>query len=170
MGWYGMALVDVLDDLPRDHPERDQIVRVLQRFADAVANVQDPVTGLWYQVLDMPNRAGNYHEGSASSMFVYALAKGARLGYLDAEYDEVAGRGYRGLLEHLVTVDENGMVSLNGIVSVAGLGGKNDRDGSFEYYISEPVVSNDAKGVGPFIMASLEIERARPHVGNSSGN
>lgn len=158
MGWYAMALVDVLDDLPEDHADYRAVVQVLQNLAEAVRNVQDPVTGLWYQVVDKPAHEGNYLEGSASSMFTYALAKGVRQGHLDARYLDVAKRAYDGLLSHLITV-EDGLVSLNQICAVAGLGGKQQRDGSFEYYMSEPVVANDPKGVGPFIMASLEMER-----------
>ena len=158
MGWYAMALVDVLDDLPEDHAGYSAVVQVLQNLAEAVRNVQDPVTGLWYQVVDKPAHEGNYLEGSASSMFTYTLAKGVRQGHLDARYLGVAKRAYDGLLTHLITV-EDGLVSLNQICAVAGLGGKQQRDGSFEYYRSEPVVANDPKGVGPFIMASLEMER-----------
>lgn len=157
MGWYAMALVDVLDDLPEDHSDYGAVVRVLQDLAEAVSKVQDPVTGLWYQVVDKPTYEGNYLEGSASSMFTYALAKGVRQGHLEEKYLDVAQRAYDGLLTHLITV-EDGLVSLNQICAVAGLGGKQQRDGSFEYYMSEPVVANDPKGVGPFIMASLEME------------
>jgi unsaturated rhamnogalacturonyl hydrolase len=124
-----------------------------------VTRVQDPVTGLWYQILDQPSRAGNYPESSASSMFVYALAKGARRGWLDARYRAVAERGFAGLIAQMVTVDDSGLISLNRIVQVGGLGGKQQRDGSFRYYISEPVVSNDYKGVGAFILAALELDR-----------
>jgi unsaturated rhamnogalacturonyl hydrolase len=159
IGWYGMAIVDVLDHLPAAHPDRPAVLKVLRELADAVARVQDPVSGLWYQVLDQPNRAGNYHETSASSMFVYALAKGVAKGYLDAEFLDVAKRGYNGLIQRMVSTDEKGLLSLNRIVSVSGLGGKQQRSGSFEYYISEPIVSNDYKGVGPFILASLELGR-----------
>ena len=158
MGWYLMALVDVLDFLPEQHRDRAAIVRVLRDAADAAARVQDPVTGLWYQVLDQPSRSGNYLEASASSMFVYAFAKGARAGLLDSRYREMAERGFNGLVRHLVTVDPSGLVSLNGICQVAGLGGKQQRDGSYRYYISEPVVANDHKGVGAFILAAVEIE------------
>ena len=159
IGWYAMAIVDVLDYLPTSHPDRPAVIKVLRELADAVARVQDPVSGLWYQVLDQPNRAGNYHETSASTMFVYALAKGVRKGYLDTAYLDVAKRGYHGLTQRMVSTDERGLLSLNRIVSVSGLGGKQQRSGSFEYYISEPIVSNDYKGVGPFILASLELGR-----------
>jgi unsaturated rhamnogalacturonyl hydrolase len=159
VGWYAMAVVDVLEQLPPSHPDRPAIIRVLRELADAVADVQDPFTGLWYQVLDQPNRAGNYHETSASSMFVYALAKGARQGHLDAALKLVAERGYAGLVRYMVSTDARGLLSLDRIVAVSGLGGKQQRNGSFEYYVSEPVVSNDFKGVGPFILASLELAR-----------
>ena len=123
------------------------------------AAMQDPVSGLWYDVLDQPNRAGNYHEASASSMFVYALGKGARKGYLTSDYHAAANRGFDGLVRELVTVDASGLVSLNGIVSVSGLGGPNSRSGTYAYYMSEPVVSNDPKGVGAFILAAEELGR-----------
>ncbi len=160
MGWYGMALVDVLDYLPADHEDRPEIIRILQRFAEAVVNVQDPVTGLWYQVLDVPQRPENYLEASASNMFIYTLAKGVRMGYLDAGYLDRARRGYRGVVDHFIEVDAEGLVNLDRTVSVGGLGGDDQRDGSFDYYMSEPIRLNDNKGVGPFIMAGLELEIA----------
>src|SRR5262245_36639847 len=124
IGWYAMAIVDVLDYLPATHPDRPEILRILTNLAAAVARVQDPVTGLWYLVLDQPNRKGNYHEASASSMFVYAFAKGARKGWLPASYTDIARRGHDGLIKHLVKVGADGLPSLDSIVSVGGLGGK----------------------------------------------
>ena len=159
MGWYGMALVDVLDYMPDDHEDRGMIIRLVREFAEAVTRVQDPVTGLWYQVLDQPQRPENYHEASASNMFIYTLAKGVREGYLDPQYLDVARRGHDGVLEHFIRAEDDGLISLEGTVSVGGLGGKDQRDGTFEYYMSEPLQVNDNKGVGPFIMASLELER-----------
>lgn len=164
MGWYVMAVVDVLDYLPQTHRDRPALIAILQDAAEAVAEVQDPVSGLWWQVLDQPNRAGNYLEASASSMFVYALAKGARLGYIDAKFLGVANRGFDGLVSNLVKTGPDGMVSLTGICQVAGLGGNprkdgSYRDGSFAYYVSEPIVADDYKGVGPFIMAAHELGR-----------
>lgn len=160
LGWFGMALVDVLDYLPADHPDRPEIIRILRDFADAVAAVQDPVTGLWYQVLDLPQRSGNYLEASASNMFIFTFAKGVRMDYLPSKYLAYARRGYAGVLNRFIQVDDEGLIDLDGTVSVGGLGGKDQRDGSFEYYMSEPIHLNDHKGVGPFIMANLEIERA----------
>ncbi len=164
MGWYMVGVVDVLDYLPRDHKDRDAIILTLQQAAEAVTTVQDPVTGLWWQVLDQPNRTGNYLESSASSMFVYSLAKAARLGYVDARYRKIATRGFDGLVRNLVKTGSDGLPSLTNICQVAGLGGNLRKDGSyrsgtFEYYISEPIVADDYKGVGPFIMAALELGR-----------
>jgi len=159
VGWYMMAIVDVLDFLPQNHTGRESLLTIFERTASALAAVQDKATGLWYQVLDQGGRAGNYLEASASSMFVYALAKGIRQGYLDEKYQAVATQGYQGILERFVEIDAQGLVNLNGICAVAGLGGEPYRDGSFEYYISEEIATNDYKGVGPFIMASVEMER-----------
>jgi unsaturated rhamnogalacturonyl hydrolase len=159
MGWYAMGIVDVLDHLPQDHPEREMIVAILGSMILALSKVQDQSTGLWYQVLDQSSREGNYLEASASCMVVYAMAKGIRNGYLDRQYLDLARRGYQGILEHFIEIDDGGLVNLKQICSVAGLGGTPYRDGSFDYYISEPVVTNDYKGVGPFMLASVEVER-----------
>jgi unsaturated rhamnogalacturonyl hydrolase len=158
-GWYAMGIVDVLDHLPQHHPQREKMVVILGSSIFALGKVQDESTGLWYQVLDQADREGNYLEASASCMIVYAMTKGVRKGYLDREYLDLAGRGYRGILRHFIEVDDQGLVNLHQICGVAGLGGTPYRDGSFEYYISEPVVTNDYKGVGPFILASVEMER-----------
>jgi unsaturated rhamnogalacturonyl hydrolase len=157
MGWFLMALVDILEILPDPYPNREKIIEILDRSVAAVIKVQDPNSGVWYQVLDQGSRAGNYLEASASCMFVYAMAKGVRKGYLDEKYFPSAKRGYDGIIQSFITLDEMNLVNLNSICSVAGL--SHDRDGSFEYYVSEEVVSNDYKGFGPFIMASVEMER-----------
>jgi unsaturated rhamnogalacturonyl hydrolase len=159
MGWYAMAIVDVLDFLPASHQTRDRIVTIFERMIQALALVQDTGTGLWYQVLNRGACEGNYTEASASCMFVYALAKGVRKGYLAPKYLEAAQRGYSGIIERLVEVDEHGQVDLTSICAVAGLGGEQRRDGSYEYYISEPVVTNDHKGVGAFLLTGVEMER-----------
>ena len=158
MGWYSMALVDVLDFFPNDHPKRSEIIGVLDRLATAIARYQDQQTGVWYQVVDQGARQGNYLESSASSMFVYSLIKAVKKGYLDPKFSDVAQKGYEGILKNLIEVDEQGLVNILNGCSVAGLGGNPYRDGSYEYYISEPVRSNDPKAVGPFILASLEFE------------
>jgi unsaturated rhamnogalacturonyl hydrolase len=158
MGWYVMALVDVLDFLPPAHPARLDLVEILRRAMTAITSVQDPASGAWYQVLDQQDRPGNYLEASASAMFVYSAAKGIRQGSLPGSYREMVNRGYRGLLDTFITVDEQGLANLGGICGTAGLGGSPYRDGSFEYYVGERIVPNDYKGVGPFILASLEHE------------
>lgn len=157
MGWYGMGLVDALEYFPENHTQRKELILILNRFATAIAKVQDAKSGLWWDVLNFPNRKGNYPEASASSMFVYALTKGVRLGYLPASYLPIAKKGYAGIIKNFITND-NGQTNLQGTVSVSGLGGSPYRDGSYEYYISEKVIANDAKGVGAFILASNEIE------------
>lgn len=160
VGWYMMALVDILDDLPTDHPERATLIAFLQQQTDAVVRVQDGESGLWWQILDQGGRKGNYLEASASSMFVYALAKGARKGWLAPAFLLAAQRGFTGLVERLTSVDVDGLLSLNDVCAVAGLGGVPYRDGSYEYYVTEPRKPNDYKGVGPFILAALEVEGA----------
>lgn len=160
IGWYAIALVDVLDYLPKEHPGRPQLIGYLQRLAPVLAKYQDPVSGAWYQVIDQGKRAGNYLEASASCMFVYALAKGARLGYISEKFAVNARKGYQGILQNFVEKEANGTLSLNKTVSVGGLGGTPYRDGTYEYYLSEPIRKNDLKGIGPFIFASVEMEIA----------
>lgn len=159
VGWYLMAAVDVLDYIPATHRDRAELIRIVQQLADAAARVQDPVSGVWWQVLDQPNRAKNYLEASGSAMFTYAFAKGARKGYLAPTYRAVAEHAFDGMLKTFVSVGADGLVSINGICKVAGLGGNPPRDGSYEYYVSEPVVSDDYKGVGAFMLAATELGR-----------
>ncbi|MGN6638310.1 MAG: glycoside hydrolase family 88 protein, partial [Mucilaginibacter sp.] len=151
--------VDVLYKFPVNHPKRAELLAILNRLATAVTKYQDAKTGLWYQIMNKSSEQGNYPEASASCMFVYALAKGAREAYLPARYIAVAKKGYKGIVKRFIETDANGEVNLNGTVSVGGLGGKPYRDGSDKYYLSEKVVKNDPKGVGAFIQASVEIER-----------
>jgi unsaturated rhamnogalacturonyl hydrolase len=158
MGWYAMALVDTLDYFPQKHPQRAELIAILNRVARAVAKYQEPRSGLWYQVLDKGGAKGNYLESSAACMFVYALAKGVRSGYLPASYIRVAESGYRGIGKEFLKTDANGQLNLEGTVSVAGLGGNPYRDGSYEYYLSEKVVTNDPKGVGALLLAATEME------------
>jgi unsaturated rhamnogalacturonyl hydrolase len=160
MGWYAMALVDTLDHLPANHPQRGEMITILNRLAKSVSKYQERKSGLWYQVLDKGTEKGNYLEASASSMFVYALAKGVRQGYLPASYMQVAEKGYKGILSRFIKEDAGGQVNLEGTVSVSGLGGNPYRDGSYKYYLSEKVVTNDPKGVGAFLLASAEMETA----------
>jgi unsaturated rhamnogalacturonyl hydrolase len=164
MGWYAMALVDVLDYFPESHPQQKELVRILQRMMEALKKVQDPKTGVWFDLLDKPQLKGNYVEASASAMFVYAAAKGMRKGYLSENNANWVQKGYEGLLKQFIVPGENGGVNLNGTVTVSGLGGSPKyRDGSDAYYLSEKVIQNDAKGVGAFIHAANEMEM-RPNL------
>ncbi|MFV0606144.1 MAG: DUF4350 domain-containing protein [Niabella sp.] len=158
LGWYGMAMVDALDYFPQNHPGRKQIIDILNRFAKAVVKVQDTKTGMWYDVVNMPERSPNYFESSATAMLSYTLAKGVRMGYLPAIYTANARRAFEGLVKNKLTVDKDGLTHLEGTVSVSGLGGNPYRDGSFEYYMREKVVQDDPKGMGAFIKAANEIE------------
>ena len=163
VGWFVMAIVDVLDHLPREHVGRPKLIAILDQTAAAIIKVQDEATGLWYQILDLPDRAGNYLEASASTMFVYTFAKAVREGYLAQDYLLSARRGYHGLLQNLIKIDSQGLLTLEKVCGGAGLGGEPYRDGSFEYYVNEKIIPNDPKGVGPFILAALEMERAGIH-------
>ncbi len=158
MGWYAMALVDALDYFPAHHPQRGALIAILNRLSTAVLKVQDQKTGLWYEVLDKAGEKGNYFEASASSMFVYALAKGARKGYLPESIMPSVKKAYNGILTQFIETDANGQVNLKGTVSVSGLGGTPYRDGSYAYYISEPVIVNDPKGIGAFLLAGNEMD------------
>ena len=157
MGWYGMALVDMLDFLD-DHPRRGELIAISQRMAEAIVKVQDDRTGVWYQVLDMPDTEGNYLEGSVTTMFTYFLLKAVREGYIDESYLNHAKKAYKGTLEHLIKVREDGGVVLTPVCAGAGLGGDPYRDGSYEYYVTEDLRDNDPKGMGPFILASILYE------------
>jgi unsaturated rhamnogalacturonyl hydrolase len=160
MGWYMMALVDTLDSFPENDPGRKVLLMQLQRDAAAAVRFQDPATGLWWQVMNQEGAKGNFLEASASCMFVYALQKGVRRGYLRAEYSAAANRGYKGIVSRFVQTGPDEGVSLTGTVKAAGLGGDPYRDGSYAYYIGEKVVTNDPKGVGAFLLASSEMENA----------
>ncbi|BFT69489.1 glycoside hydrolase family 105 protein [Paenibacillus sp. P36] len=160
MGWYAMAIVDSLEHFPRNHVKRGTIAGIFLRMVAALEKVQDSESGLWYQVLDQEKREGNYLEASGSCMFVYAIAKGVRLGYLPRYYRKLAVKGFEGLLEHLVTQDAAG-VHLHQICKGAGLGNRPYRDGSYTYYINETVVSDQFIGQAPFILAGVEMERLK---------
>ena len=163
MGWYAMALVDVLDYFPTNHPARPQIIATLQKLSAGVLKFQDAKTGLWWQVLDQGGRKGNYPEATASAMFVYALAKGVNHGYLPRADVPAIEKGYAGIISNLIKDDGGGKWSLTQCCQVAGLGGAPNggkmRDGSFVYYVGEPVVKNDLKGIGPFILAGIELQQ-----------
>lgn len=159
MGWYVTGIVDALEYIPAETTDRDKLIAVLQGIYETLPAYADPKTGMWYQVLDRPGAPGNYIEATCSAMFVYSMLKGIRMGYLDSALLPQAKDNYNKLIKTFITENSDGTISLTSCCAVAGLGGKDMRSGKYDYYLSEPVRDNDPKGVGPFIWASLEIER-----------
>lgn len=161
-GWYCMALVDILDYVPKTHPKYSWMVKNLQQVFNAVLKSQDIQTGVWKQVMDQPKRDGNYFESSASVMFIYAFAKAYNNGYVDRKFLKAANKGFQGVINQFIVKNPDGSITISKCCAVAGLGGKNpeDRDGSYSYYLSEPIRDNDAKAVGPFILAAIELHKS----------
>jgi unsaturated rhamnogalacturonyl hydrolase len=160
MGWYAMALVDVLEWFPPDDPQRAALISALGRTAAAIVATQNREDGLWRDVLSGPDEAANFEESSAACMFVYALAKGSRMGWIGPAFKSDALRGWKGIERTFVrsTADGKGL-QLEETVAVSGLGGKPYRSGTYEYYVHEKVVTNDLKGLGAFLLAGSEMER-----------
>lgn len=159
LGWYAMAMVDVLDIMPDTLSKRAWLAARFEKFMAQVIKYQDS-TGTWYQVTDLGDRKGNYLEASGTAMLTYAMARGVNLGVLPESFRVHAEKGFAGILDQMISVDpETNVISLEKVCAVAGLGGNPYRDGSFDYYMSEPIRPNDAKGVGPFILAALELDK-----------
>ena len=160
LGWYCMALVEVIDILNQDSRFEDKTLpSILSSVFASLLKVADPETGLWYQVLDCPGREGNYLEATCNAMFAYAMLKGVRLGVLDGVDEKMACQTYEQMVKTFVTVDDAGVVDLNECCAVAGLGGKQMRSGKYDYYVNETIVKNDPKGMGPLIWAMHEYEQ-----------
>lgn len=157
MGWYIMAIVDILDYLPDNHPDRQNLIQILNSTSSALLKIRDKESKLWFQVLDHGGKQGNYLEGSGSAMFVYSFAKGAKNGYLESKYLDIAKESFNQMLAVFIKEDEKGHLDMQNICGGCGLGGNPYRDGSYEYYISEKRVINDSKGVAPFILAAIEL-------------
>lgn len=159
LGWYCMAIVDVLDWLPKDFDGTAKLISILNDICNELPKWADKESGVWYQVLDQPGREGNYLEATCSAMFSFTFFKGIRMGYLDKSLLPYAKKLYGDVVREFISTDRNGLISIEKCCSVGGLGGSNNRLGDFAYYLSEPIRSNDSKGVAPFIWASLEMER-----------
>lgn len=159
MGWYVMALADVIDYMPENHAGRAALSEILNKCLTALLKVQDPKAHVWYQILNMPEHKQNYLEASASCMITASLFKAIRIGVLDQSNLEAVKNAYQGLLDEFILETREGLINLNKICYVAGLGGQDRRDGSFAYYMSEPIISNEPKGLGPFLFASIEFEQ-----------
>ena len=162
IGWFLVALADVWDYMDGDESGREKIAAIFKEAIDGILIYQDMDSKLFWQVPNYPDREGNYLETSGSAMVSYALLKGSRLGILPSSYSEIGLDVFNGIVREKMS-EENGDLNLKGICLVAGLGPENNtrRDGSYKYYISEPVVENDAKGVGPFIMAYTEVKKLK---------
>jgi unsaturated rhamnogalacturonyl hydrolase len=159
IGWYMMAIVDVLDYFPIDHPNRPDLILILNRLSNNLLKFQDKKTSMWYQVTNMPKKKGNYLESTGTIMYCYAMAKGANKGYLPKKFKTEAEKIFNGITKYSTQANEDGTISITRCCSVAGLGGNPYRDGSYEYYISEPVRNDDPKAVGPFILAAIELAK-----------
>ncbi|MCI9844695.1 glycoside hydrolase family 105 protein [Flavobacterium pectinovorum] len=158
LGWYGMALVDALDYFPKDHPKRNELIGYVNELAVAVSKYQDK-SGLWYQIPNLQKQKGNYLESSGSSMLVYFLAKGVNKGYLPVKFEKTANKGFNGLIKNLIKVDKNGEIHITQVCGSAGLGGNPYRDGSYEYYMSEKIVTDNSHGLGAFLLAAIELDK-----------
>jgi unsaturated rhamnogalacturonyl hydrolase len=156
IGWYAMALVDVLDYIPESETElRKTLIDISVELAADLLRYQDAETGTWWQIIDKPGEIANYSESTASAMFTYFYTKGVNKGYLPESYRDVAIKSYQGMINEFVTVHADGKISMNDQCLVAGLGF--GRDGSYDYYMTERIVSNDPKGNTPFILAGVEM-------------
>jgi len=165
LGWYAMALLDTLDktDVSSDDTYKEAYENMKRTFVelmDAMLRYQDE-SGMWYQVVNVGGMEKNYLETSGSAIMAYALLKGVRLGFLPEGYRENGKKAFQGICDRYLSTDEEGNLHLDGICLVAGLGGKDRRSGTFDYYMSEPVVKDDAKGVGPFLLAYTEMLRSQ---------
>ncbi len=160
VGWLYMAIVDVLDYIPKDHKDYQNLVLMYQDLTDAIIQFQQEETVVWYQVPNYPSREGNYLEATASCMFVFGMFKGIQNGILSDEYLDAAKKGYQGIFKNFVRKDQNGNLEITNCCAGAGLGPADNpvRDGSYKYYIEEKIRSNDGKAIGPLIMTCLMVE------------
>ncbi|WDN55656.1 glycoside hydrolase family 88 protein [Streptomyces clavuligerus] len=149
VGWYSMAVVDVLDAVPANHPRRDVLLTVLRRLAAGIERYQDPATGRWFQVVDQGARSDNWTETSCSSMFTFALSRAVRQGYVDARYDAVARRGYQGVLAK-ISFGPDGRTNLSDISVGTNVGG-------YRYYVQRERRTDDFHGLGAFLIMNEQL-------------
>ncbi|WP_327314982.1 glycoside hydrolase family 88/105 protein [Streptomyces sp. NBC_01235] len=154
VGWYSMAIVDVLDALPAHHARRPQLVGILRDLAAGLERYQDPATGRWFQVIDKGSRSDNWTETSCSSMFTYALSRGAQQGYIDAHYRSVARRGYEGVLAR-ISLGPDGRTDLTDISVGTNVG-------AYDFYVARPRETNDLHGLGAFLIMNEQLRTQRP--------
>lgn len=160
LGWFAMGVIDALDYIPENHPKREEVLNIYRELMESIIKFQDKKSGVWYQIIDLPEEKGNYLESSASCMFTYAMLKGIRLGYIHSDpYLSYAKKAHEGLIHAFITENKDKTLNIKQCCEVGGLGGKPYRDGSYEYYINIPIRENDPKAVGSFILACLEMEK-----------
>ncbi|MBA4493349.1 glycoside hydrolase family 105 protein [Paenactinomyces guangxiensis] len=150
VGWYGTALVDILDLLPEGHPGRLELIQSLQEYVRGLTQFQDKQTGLWYQVVDKGERVDNWLESSCSSLFIYTIAKSVEKQYINHRYLEVARKAYQGLLDHMIAWKEEQFIMKGICIGTSA--------GDYGYYVSRPTSENDLHGVGAFILASMALQ------------
>ncbi|MBR5732786.1 MAG: glycoside hydrolase family 88 protein [Lachnospiraceae bacterium] len=162
IGWFSMAMLDTLKAADPSYRDGEPYAALKEQYVALMKAMHDyqDAAGMWYQVVNVGGMKGNYLETSGSAIMAYSYLRGARLGFLPAEYAEYGKAAFDGIRERYMTSDEDG-IHLGGICLVAGLGGEKMRSGTYEYYLSEPVVKDDAKGVGPFLLAYSEMLRLK---------
>ena len=158
IGWYMMALVETLDYFPKSNPKQKELVGYLNEIAKISVKAQSP-SGLWYQVADKPELTGNYLESSGSAMIIYALAKGADKGYLNASYKKTAQRSFDSYVKEFVKTNENNEITISNVSSNVGLGGKPFRDGSNEYYAKSKTKDNSSPALAAFLLSAVELNK-----------
>lgn len=152
IGWYGMALVDMLEHLPEAHPVKKELIAVLEQFIETILNYQDEASGLWYQVLDKGDHHDNWLESSGSSLFVYTIVKAINLKLIHADYAKQAEKCFQGLLKHMVSFDKENRLQLEGICIGTSCG-------VYDYYVARETSVNDLHGLGAFILAAVEVSK-----------
>lgn len=157
-GWFIISLIDVIDYMDKTNSDFKFYKKLFKEALDGILKYQDKESKMFYQVPEQGSRVGNYLETSGSAMISYAILKGVRLNILNKKYKQIGIDIFNGITNKYLK-EENSTIRLDGICLLAGLGNDKKRDGSFEYYISEPIVSNDAKGVAPYLLAYIETIR-----------
>ena len=152
MGWYGVALVDVLDSIPQDHPQRPELIALVQQLVKAYTRFQDPQTGLWYEVVDRGDLPENWLETSSSAMYTYTISKAVERGYVGKEYEKAAQKGYRGVLAS-ITRNPDGTISMPNICEGTNVG-------DLDFYLKRARHTNDLHGVGAFLIMNEQMRKS----------
>jgi unsaturated rhamnogalacturonyl hydrolase len=160
LGWYGMALTMIIERLPENHPKIEELQNVIQELVERLVTFQDENTGLWYQVVPKGEKADNWLETSCTSLFVLTILRAVNDGYVDKSYAKYALRGYEGIINHKVSVNKDGGLSLKGVCIGTSIG-------TYEYYVNRETSVNDLHGVGAFVLASVQLHEYLTNVKRS---